>query len=164
MQAQGPASADQILKRASTAAEKENKNVFVIFHASWCGWCHKMDTAMNDASVKKFFTDNYVIEHLTVLESDKNKALENPGASDLLTKYKGDKGGIPFWLVFDSKGKLLADSKRRKEGDVTGEGDNTGCPATEQEVDYFVSVLKKTSNLNDSQLSVISKLFRKNEN
>jgi thiol:disulfide interchange protein len=32
-----PESADQIMKAAYQQALKENKNVFVIFHASWCG-------------------------------------------------------------------------------------------------------------------------------
>src|SRR5262245_46462193 len=60
-------SAETILKEAYQRAAKEKKNVMIIFHASWCGWCHKMDTAMNDVACKKFFTDNYVVEHLTVL-------------------------------------------------------------------------------------------------
>ncbi len=163
LKAQSPASADLVLKNATAKATKENKNVFVIFHASWCGWCHKMDTSMNDASVKKFFTDNYVIEHLTVMESEKNKALENPGAQDLLAKYKGDKGGIPFWLIFDKNGNLLADSKMKADGAPLGVGDNSGCPANEKEVDYFVQVLKKTSGLKDSELAIIKTLFRKND-
>jgi len=93
---QAPESADVILKKAFTQAAKENKKVFVLFHASWCGWCHKMDTAMNDASVKKFFTDNYVIEHLTVYESKGKERLENPRALALLTKYNGNDEGIPY--------------------------------------------------------------------
>jgi thioredoxin-related protein len=52
--AQATKSADEILKQAYSAAAKEKKNVFVIFHASWCGWRKKMDTAMNDQSVKIF--------------------------------------------------------------------------------------------------------------
>jgi thioredoxin-related protein len=95
-QAQSPKSADDILKLAYSRAAKEKKNVFLIFHASWCGWCKKMDTAMTDQSVKKFFTDNYVIRHLVVYESKGKENLENPGASDLLEKYKGDERGIPY--------------------------------------------------------------------
>ena len=61
-----PASADEIMKEAFAVAKKQNKKVLVMFHASWCGWCHKMDTSLNDASVKKFFDDNFVIRHLVV--------------------------------------------------------------------------------------------------
>ena len=62
-------SANDILKEAYQQATKENKNVFVMFHASWCGWCHRMDNSMNDETCKNFFTDNYVIRHLVVDES-----------------------------------------------------------------------------------------------
>lgn len=101
-----PLSADAILKEAYATAAKEKKNVMILFHASWCGWCHKMDTSMNDPKVKNFFTDNYVIRHLVVYESKGKENLENPGALELLTKYKGNDQGIPYWFVFDKNGKL----------------------------------------------------------
>ncbi|PZR21755.1 MAG: thioredoxin family protein [Citrobacter freundii] len=156
-------SADLVLKEATATAAKEKKNVFIIFHASWCVWCHRMDTSMNDKSVKAFFDDNYVIRHLTVLESPNKKNLENPGAEEMMEKYNGKNQGIPYWLIFDNKGKFLFDSKRRPKGGGPESGDNTGCPASKPEVDYFVSVLKQTSKLTDKQLAVIYALFRKNE-
>jgi len=159
---QQPPSAAEVLKEATAVAAKQNKKVFIIFHASWCGWCHKMDTSMNDRSVKDFFENNYVIRHLTVLEFDKNKHLENPGAMDLMIKYNGKDQGIPYWLIFDSNGNFLFDSKRREDG-TSPEGDNVGCPANEKEVTYFIKVLKQTSSLTDQQLQVIYHLFRKNE-
>ena len=156
-------SADEIFKDAYQEAAKENKNVFIIFHASWCGWCHKMDKSMNDETCKKFFEDNFVIRHLVVDESDDKKNLENPGADELRKKYYGDGQGIPFWLLFDKEGKLLADSKMRAGGAGPEKGNNTGCPASEKEVAYFISVLQKTSGLNASQLEIIRKRFRQNE-
>jgi len=163
LQAQSPPSAEAVLKEATAIAAREHKNVFILFHASWCGWCHKMDTAMNDKSMKKYFTDQYVIRHLVVYESDEKKKLENPGAVDLLTKYKGNDQGIPYWLIFDKDGKLLADSKIRPEGGGLETGDNTGCPANEQEVEHFVKVLKQTSSLKEAELTAIRKRFRQNE-
>lgn len=162
--AQGIApSSEEILDKAYAQAKAENKNVFVIFHASWCGWCHKMDKSMNDAACKKFFDDNYVITHLVVEESKEKKALENPGANELRTKYYGDGLGIPFWLVFNKNGKLLSDSKLRAVGEGPDKGSNSGCPANIQEVTYFVNVLKNTSNLDAEQLEIIRKRFRENE-
>lgn len=158
-----PESAETILKNACTQAAKENKDVFIIFHASWCGWCHRMDKSMNDETCKKFFDDNFVIRHLVVDESADKKNLENPGADELRKKYYGDGQGIPFWLLFDKEGKLLADSKRRAEGAGPETGENTGCPASANEVEYFISVLKETTNLNSAQLEIISKRFRQNE-
>lgn len=153
-------SADIILQDAYKKAAKEKKKVFVIFHASWCGWCHKMDTAMNDAKCKKLFTDNYVITHLTVLESDKHKDLENPGAMELLKKYHGDKQGIPFWLVLDKNGKLLADSQMRPEGtSLDTPGQNIGYPGSKEEIAAFQQVLKTTSALSEKELSLIGERF-----
>lgn len=161
--AQTPSSADDVMKEAYASAKKENKKVFVMFHASWCGWCHKMDAAMNDPSVKKFFDDNFVIRHLVVMESEGKKNLENPGAAEMMAKYHGGKSGIPYWLVFDANGTLLADSKLRPEGGGPETGDNIGCPATEKEVAYFVDILKKTTMLGQPDLDLIAKRFRQNE-
>jgi thioredoxin-related protein len=163
--AQRPESADSIIGNACIRAAKENKNVFIIFHASWCGWCRKMDSSINDKECKHFFDDNYIIRHLVVHESINKKQSENPGALELMTRYNGGDQGIPFWLIFDKNGKLLADSQIRAEGEgLEKKGENSGCPASAKEVKYFIRVLKETSRLTDEQLQVIEKRFRQNEN
>lgn len=111
-----PATSEEIMENAIKVAKKENKAVFLIFHASWCGWCKKMDAAMNDDSCKEYFNNSFVTIHMVVKESKENKHLENPGADELLAKYKGDRSGIPFWLIFDNKGGLIADSFMRADG------------------------------------------------
>jgi thioredoxin-related protein len=156
--------ADQVMKAAFEQAGRQKKNVLLMFHASWCGWCHRMDTSLNDPAVKKFFDDNYVITHLVVDESPANKNLENAGANEVRTKYHGDGSGIPFWLVFDKDGKLLADSKLRANNEGPEGGNNIGCPANPEEVTYFVEILKKTSKITDPQLTIIAERFRKNAN
>ena len=158
-----PKPADEVLKQAFQQADKESKNVFVIFHASWCILCRKLDGSMNDAACKNLFSDNYVIRHLVIYESKGKENLENPGAVDLITKYKGNDLGIPYWLVFDKEGKLLADSKIRPEGGGLDTGINIGCPSSKKEVTYFLSILRKTSKLDSDQLEVIRKRFRENE-
>ena len=47
--------ANEVLQEAYQQAAREKKNVFLMFHASWCGWCHKMDSSMNDKTVKDYF-------------------------------------------------------------------------------------------------------------
>lgn len=154
-----PLQAASILQSAKEQATREQKKVFLIFHASWCGWCHKMDTALNDPKVKQFFQDNYVFRHLVVSETEEKKKLENPGAQQLMAEFGGSEGeGIPYWAVLDANGKLLADSR------INGQaGKNSGCPAKEEEVDYFIKVLQKTSKLDARALAVIRARFRENE-
>jgi len=158
-----PATAAAILQEATQLAARENKNVLILFTASWCGWCHKMDKSLADSSCKTFFDDNYVIRHIVVDETKDKKHLENPGGGEMKKQYHGEGLGIPFWLVFDKDGKLLADSKIRKEGDGPEKGENTGCPATAEEVEHFISVLRKTSRMTDAQLETVRKRFRRNE-
>ena len=158
-----PDSADEIMKEVFTVAKKQNKKVLIMFHASWCGWCHKMDTSLNDASVKKFFDDNFVIRHLVVFESKGKESLENPGALEMITKYDGKDEGIPFWLIFDQDEKFLADSRMKATVNGVEKLQNTGCPATKEEVEYFIGVLKKTTSLQEDQLEKIRARFRRNE-
>ena len=158
-----PQSAEEITKEAFETAQKQDKKVLIIFHASWCGWCHKMDTSLNDNSVKKFFDDNFVIRHLVVFESKGKKNLENPGALEMITKYNGKDQGIPFWMIFDKDEKFLADSRMTVTVNGVEKLQNTGCPATAEEVDYFIEVLKKTTSLKEEQLAKIKTRFRKNE-
>jgi hypothetical protein len=119
---------------------------------------------MNDASCKKFFDDNFIVRHMVVDESKDKKNLETPGGQEFKVKYRGEGMGLPFWLIFDKNGNLLADAKIRPAGaGMDAEGNNTGCPANEEEVNYFIDVLKKTTPLKSDDLEIIRKRFRKNE-
>lgn len=158
-----PAS-ETVLKDAYAKATKENKKVMLIFHASWCGWCKKMEASLNDPMVKKMFDDNYVIAKLDVMEQPAKKDLENPGSLEVMTKLKGEKSGLPFWVVLDAKGKVLGDSQVRPAGaSLDTYGENVGCPASKEEVAFFTKLLKATSKLNDGQLAIIANRFAQNQ-
>jgi thiol-disulfide isomerase/thioredoxin len=158
-----PPSSDDIMKEAMMKASAENKAVFLMFHASWCGWCKKMDASMNDDTTKDFFDKNFVVAHMVVKESKDKKHLENPGAEEFLAKYKGDKSGIPFWLIFDNKGNLMADSFIRPEGvGMDQPGANIGCPAQDDEVAQFISKLKTTTSITREEEAAITARFKQN--
>lgn len=146
-----------VLESAFKQAKSENKNVLLIFHASWCGWCKRMDNNINDKACKEMFKRNFVITHLTVMESEQNKNLENPGAIDFFNQYSEGNTGIPFWMVFDKNGKLL-----RKSIDENGK--NLGCPANEHEVDVFIDILKETTDFNKDELQIVKDKFLIKEN
>lgn len=152
----GVPTADEVLQPAYAKAAAENKNVLLIFHASWCGWCRKMDAALQDAAVKPLIDKSYETVHLTVYESPNKKHLENKGALTFLTRYGGNDKGLPYWYILNKEGKVLSSSEDES-------GQNSGCPATEKEVAHFIRVLKKTSELKEEELAVIERRFRKNE-
>lgn len=156
--------AEKVMKTAYAKAVKENKKVLLIFHASWCGWCKKMDSSLNDVACKKFFDDNFVITHLTVLENAGKKNLENPNGEGLMNKYNGKEQGLPYWTILDKTGKLLFDSQIRKtQADGTIKGSNMGCPASNEEVKAFMNILRQTTTLKDAEFSVIAKRFLLNQ-
>ncbi len=145
-------SAVTVLNNAFEEGKKESKNIFIKFSASWCKPCHIMTERMQNESVSELFERSYVIRELIIKEYKFNKHLENPGAIEILEKYKGKRAGIPFWLIFDPDGNLLTDSFNLK-------GRNIGNPSKEKHVETFLSKLKETSSLNSEELKKISKVF-----
>lgn len=146
--------ADVILKKALTEAKAENKNVLLMFHASWCKWCHTMENNMKLPETKPVFEKKFVTAYVDVQEMGEKKKLENPGGEALMNKYKGKDAGLPFWLILSPGGKVLADSFNDKK-------ENLGCPSTAEEVDVFLAKLKKSSKMNDNELQAVKKAFVK---
>lgn len=152
--------ANEVLTAACKKAAAEHKNILLIFHASWCGWCHKMDSSINNIACKNSFENHYIITHLTVHESEENKQQENKGAHEMLKQYNASDSGIPFWVVLDKDGHLLKDSFLKN---ANGSSSIIGCPASEKEVSAFLQILRATSSLTDGELAVIAGIFRLNE-
>ena len=69
-----------------------------------------------------------------------------------MTKYGGKNAGLPFFVFIDKNGKVLDNS-------LTEKNENLGCPSTPEEIESFVSKIKKTSKLNESQLATIKQVF-----
>ncbi len=135
----GTPSSAELIGKASAAAKKDGKNVLVIFHASWCGWCHRFDKFLDTTDEGKLVKGGLEVVHITVLESGKNKADENAGGLELMEKLGGKDAGLPFMAILDAKtGKMIVNSLQ-KEGKAQT---NTGYPAAPEEVAHFVKMLK----------------------
>jgi thiol-disulfide isomerase/thioredoxin len=150
-------SAEVLLKDAQKQAAAEHKNIMVIYHASWCIWCRKMEAAIMAPECAAYFKEHFNIVYLTISESANKKDLENPGARELLDQYKIKPNGIPVWLLLDSEARLLGSSQMN-------DGTDSGCPATENEVRYFLGELKKADPAMSTNVEqAIYTRFRQNQ-
>jgi thioredoxin-related protein len=119
--AQRPLKADQILKAAKSQAAQQQKDIFLIFQASWCEECHELDKFLTAPEIRPIFAKYYVIARLNVAEENGgNTALNNPGGLDLLVKFggvgPGGASGIPYICIFNKDGKLIANSRTPAHG------------------------------------------------
>ena len=131
--------AKEVINRALETARAENKNVLVHFDASWCGWCKRFAAFLHSPEAGKLMADNYVLVSLTVMESPDKKALENPGAEELMREMGGAAAGIPFYFFLDKEGKKIANSMSMPDGG------NIGHPANAQEIKAFEGLLERTA-------------------
>jgi thioredoxin-related protein len=144
--------ADQVIAAAKAKAGAEQKTIFLHFGASWCGWCKRLDAFLDRPDIKPVFDKYFIPVKLVVQESDKNKALENPGAEALLKQFGGP-SGLPYSVFLDAKGALIVNSKLN--------GQNIGYPGQPDEIDWFLQMMKKAApNMSPDDLKTIETALR----
>jgi hypothetical protein len=80
---------------------------------------------------------------MIVKETPKNKELETPGGDKWLKTMKGDSAGLPFYGFLDKNGKVLITSIRPAKGE--NKGGNIGHPMKDEEIAYFMKMVKKAA-------------------
>lgn len=150
-----PDSAQTILNAAIIKAQSSQKNVLLVFHATWCGWCKRLESAFNDTTIKPLIDNNYIIAMLDVKErGDKIQTHENPCGQKFLSDFGGNNAGLPFIVFLNGKGKMIANSN------VMPKKQNIGYPGTREEIAAFVNLLKKTAlHMTSKQCDVIQNYF-----
>jgi thiol-disulfide isomerase/thioredoxin len=146
--------ATAVMKQAQASAKSTNRNVMVIFHASWCGWCKRLDSFLADPEMGRLMAKQFVIVHLDVQEQPDKSSLENPGGETYMEQLKGKNAGLPFFAVVNPAGKMLANSNK---DETKG---NIGYPAAPEEIAHFMKMLKTGGKLSDSERSSIEKWLK----
>jgi thiol:disulfide interchange protein len=150
-QASSPASANDLLQQSLVSAGSSGKTVWVIFHASWCSWCKRLDAALTNADVKPIVEKHFVLLHLDVMErGEKKAALENPGGVELMKQFGGEKSGLPFYAFVNANGTKIGDSN------VMPKESNIGYPGSPEEIDAFVKIVRAAApKLSDAEAETI---------
>lgn len=151
-------SAADLLKAAQVKAAKEGKVVFVSFHASWCGWCKRLDAFISNPVAKPILEKGFVFVSLDVLENKGKENLETPGGLEVLKSVKGEEEGLPFSVIYSAKGVPLIDS-RKTPGKA---GSNIGYPAAPDEIAHFLKMLETAPKITPADRATLKDWLVKN--
>lgn len=157
-QTEKPLPAGKVMNNAYAASKETGKNVFLIFHATWCSWCKRLEKAMDSQELKPIFEKYFVITYLDVLErGEKIAQYENPDGKALMDKLGGATAGIPFYAFINAEGKTLATSN------VMPKDSNIGYPGSLEEINAFMKILKTGApNINDDDYNTLFTYLKKN--
>ena len=157
--AQQPPTAEQVLEPAKAQAAHQHKNILLMFEASWCVYCRRLEKFADAPEIRPILERNFVTAHLTVFEVKDKAVRNNPGGDRLMTTMGGEAGGLPFFAFLNPEGQLIVNSNRTGPD---GQGGNIGYPVQPAEIDWFMVMLRKSAPaLTEKEARVIEGWLRK---
>jgi thiol-disulfide isomerase/thioredoxin len=136
-----PVAADDEVRRELELSKGEGKRLFLLFYASWCGYCRLFDRFLADPAAAAIINREFRILHMRTLErSAAQKALQLAGADDVFTRFaKTPAAGLPFFVVFNGEGGPMATSLSPRDGR------NIGFPIGKGDLDVFEKILARVA-------------------
>lgn len=122
-------SAERVLSTALDRAGSESRKLFVYFSAPWCGYCRKLEAYLHRPEIASVFGAGFIPVKIDVDRMSGGKLMDS--------KYRQKTGGgIPYFVVLDSAGEKLADSRLE-------DGTNVGFPVEPHEIAHFMKVVRQ---------------------
>jgi thioredoxin-related protein len=137
--------ADRLLKEAEATAHSQQKNVLLMFSASWCGPCHMLQSFLVDPAIRPIF-DRYFVR-LVVIHGERpndTRHQDTPGADQLLDSLHDTDTSLPLIVMLSSSGKLIVDSVRPVYGPRNIHA-NIGYPESPTGIDWFLEMLRQAA-------------------
>lgn len=122
-----PLNAEEVLTKGLADAAAEGKKVFLHFGAPWCGWCHRLEDWMARPEVAAVLGKDFVDVKIDIDRMT--------GGKTVLTRYRPEDGGIPWFAFVSPQGKALVTSD--------GPKGNVGFPYEPHEIDHFIHALNR---------------------
>jgi thiol-disulfide isomerase/thioredoxin len=147
--------AQKMLADGLKQAKAEDKRLFFIFSASWCGPCRMLAEFLSQHQAE-------LHSHYEFIKLDVSR---DEHAEELRAKYKESKsGGVPWFTILDADGKMLATSNAPADADEPAGNTNIGFPSEKTGIDHFVKMLQQTApRLAPAKLAEIRAALLKSE-
>lgn len=137
----GESPANDEIRRQLAGASGEGKKLFLLFYASWCGYCRLFDRFLADPAAAAILNREFRVVHMRALErTAQQKALQLDGADDVFNRFaKTPAQGLPFFVVLDGAGDPLATSVSPLDGR------NIGFPTGKGDLDVFEKIIARAA-------------------
>ena len=138
----GP-SAAVILHRAEAKARAGHRNIMLEFGASWCVNCKLYHRMLEEPALHGILSRAFVFASMDTGEMPNDRQHANtPGGVALENSLGGKGAGWPFLVILNPEGKEIVNSYRPDAKSKTDRA-NIGYPVLPQEVDWFMTMLRR---------------------